>query len=100
MKTPVIIPAYNEELNIKTTLDSLPADLVEPYVMVNGSTDKTAQIAELTGAKVFNLIEQGRLPAVQYGLRQLGKLALEPLFMIDADTRLQFPNRWYARMRS
>jgi glycosyltransferase involved in cell wall biosynthesis len=64
MKTPVIIPAYNEEQNIHKLLRSLPSELVDPIVAVNGSTDNTADIAESFGAKVYSLPEQGKLPAI------------------------------------
>ena len=36
MKTPVIIPAYNEAETIGSTLNRLDNNTVEPFVIVNG----------------------------------------------------------------
>ncbi len=99
MKTPVIIPAFNEERNIATTLNALPQE-VEPIVASNGSTDNTVTIAEHFGVKVFNLSEQGKLPAIQHVLRDLGERALEPLLLLDADTIPRHPIEWHRRMLS
>src|SRR6266568_4712325 len=95
VKTPVIIPAYNEERNIARLLSVLPADLVEPIVAVNGSTDKTAEIAESFDVKVYDIPEQGKVPAIQYVLHHLGDRALDPLLVLDADNIPLFPRRWY-----
>lgn len=100
MKTPVIIPAYNEERNIARVLNSLPADLVEPLVAVNGSTDKTVAIAESFGAEVLDIEEQGKLPAIQYALKHLGTQALDPLLLLDADAYPRKPKQWHNRMLS
>ena len=75
-------------------------DLVEPIVAVNGSTDHTAEIAELYGVKVFDLPEQGKLPAIQHILRSLGQRALAPLLIIDGDTIPRHPRKWHDRMLS
>jgi glycosyltransferase involved in cell wall biosynthesis len=98
MKTPIIIPAYNEERTIAKTLESLPSDLTEPFVAVNGSTDDTASIAEELGATVFHFEEQGKIPAVQGTLKELGDRALDPLIILDADTRPLMPERWHNNM--
>jgi glycosyltransferase involved in cell wall biosynthesis len=93
-RIPVILPAYNEERLIARALDSMPADLVEPIVAVNGSTDSTASIAESFGAKVYNFEEQGKLPAIQSVLKSLGNRALEPLLILDSDNKPVFPRGW------
>jgi glycosyltransferase involved in cell wall biosynthesis len=56
----VVIPAYNEQDNIPTTLASIPVDelraadvAVEVLVVDNGSTDATAQLATDHGARVL-----------------------------------------------
>lgn len=95
MKTPVIIPAYNEERNIAILLNSLPAGLVDPIVAVNGSSDRTAEIAASYGVEVYNIEEKGMLPAIQYVLKKMGRKALEPFLQIDADVRPFFPNLWH-----
>ena len=98
MKTPVIIPAYNDEKNIGALLRTLPRDLVEPIVSVSGSTDRTAAIAYNRGAKVMDNPELGKLPAIQRALRYLGDRALQPLIILDADAFPIFPKAWYSRM--
>lgn len=100
MKTPVIIPAFNEERNIAHTLERMPAGLVEPIVAVNGSTDRTADIAESFGAHVLRIPEQGKLPAIQRTLEMLGERALSPLLILDADAHPRSPIKWHNRMTS
>jgi glycosyltransferase involved in cell wall biosynthesis len=98
MKTTVIIPAFNEGAYIGETLHSLPADFVNPIVAVNGSSDETASIAESFGATVMNFEQQGKLPAIQQVLRHLGREALEPLMILDADTHPIMPRAWRNKM--
>jgi hypothetical protein len=94
-RTPVIIPAYNEESDLYVTLRTLPAELVYPIVAVNGSNDGTAQVARDFGAMVLEREEQGKLPAIQATLKTLGGNALQPLMILDADTRPIMPRRWH-----
>lgn len=98
MKTPIIIPAFNEEFRLGSTLEALPADLVEPIVAVNGTTDGTVRVAEAFGARVQEIVQQGKMPAIQEALGYLGARALEPLFILDADARPIFPRRWHNYM--
>ncbi len=98
MKTPVLIAAYNEEKRIAPTLKSLPSELVEPIVIVNGSNDNTAEIARSFGVQTFEVERRGKLPAIQYALQTMGARALEPLFILDADTRPVFPTLWQKHM--
>jgi hypothetical protein len=76
----------------------LPRDVVEPIVVVNGSSDRTADVANEFGCKVLDLPEQGKLPAIQASLRYLGERALEPIMILDADTRPVFPRLWHRGM--
>jgi glycosyltransferase involved in cell wall biosynthesis len=98
MKTTVIIPAYNEERHIGRTLESLPADLIDPIVAINGSTDKTAEIVDSYGAKMHNMPERGKMPAIQETLRRLGRDSLGPIFILDGDTRPIAPRLWHEGM--
>ena len=57
MKLSIIIPAYNEERRLRPALEEylkffLPryGDGVELLIVVNGSTDRTEQVAPATGA--------------------------------------------------
>lgn len=76
MKTLIIIPAYNEELNIENTINKLkkynkssnsPVD----YIIINdGSTDKTKEICKENNFNVINLIHNlGIGGAVQTGYK-------------------------------
>ena len=62
MKVLIIIPAYNEELNIVKTVKDVTENTKYDYVVINdGSKDKTKEICESNN---FNLIS---LP-INYGL--------------------------------
>lgn len=98
MRTPVIIAARNEEAFIGGTLDALDAATTEPIVVVNDSSDNTANIARGFGAEVYEVPEAGKLLAQQFGLKKLGARALEPVLMTDADTYPMYPSRWTGAM--
>jgi len=99
IRTPVIIPAFNEEAFIGCTLESLPGNPIEPIVVDNGSQDQTTAVAQRYGVEVVTLDQQGKLPAIQHVLRKLGDRALDPLLILDADTRPLFPVHWHRQMR-
>lgn len=98
MSIPVIIPARNEAEHIGIALDSLSrqAHEVDPIVIINDSTDRTADIALATGATVLES-KRGKIPAIQEGLRHLGKRALGPMLILDADCR-PVSKQWSSRM--
>jgi glycosyltransferase involved in cell wall biosynthesis len=100
MNTPILIAARNEANHIGHTLGALSqqAHDIEPVVVINGSIDRTADIAISMGATVIESAE-GKMPAIQEGLRFLGKRALEPVLILDADSR-PFSKNWSARMTS
>jgi cellulose synthase/poly-beta-1,6-N-acetylglucosamine synthase-like glycosyltransferase len=88
----IIVPARNEEMVLSDTLNSLlklvsPSDL---YVVDDGSTDDTAEIAKAFTKKVFRIENQGKATALNKCLRhyRLTKRYDYILFM-DADTRPQ-----------
>lgn len=93
-RLPVLIPAYNEEEHLFQTLSRLPAGVTEPIVVVNGSTDRTAAIAEDFGVRTEVFAEQGKLPAIQKVLTKLADAALGPLMILDADTHPVYPRSW------
>lgn len=66
----------------------------EPIVIPNGCTDKTAEIARNLGATVIELDGEGKMTALQEGMRYLGKRALEPFVTLDADTHPIFSRLW------
>ena len=59
MKLIVYLPAYNEELKIENVIDNLPKKIrgvnrIDYLVVDDGSTDKTAALAQSSGAQVIS----------------------------------------------
>jgi len=98
MEIPIIIAARKEADHIGHTLDVLSKQAyeVKPIVIINGRKDGTADIAREAGATVLES-PAGKMLAIQEGLRHLGKRALEPLLILDADTR-PLSKLWSGRM--
>lgn len=89
MKVLMIVPAYNEELNIKDTISKIieynkKSNNEIDYIVINdGSTDKTREVCEKSNYNVINLIHNlGIGGAVQTGY----KYALENNY----DVAIQF----------
>ncbi len=86
----VVIPAYNEGLNIAATVRSIAANNhladVEVVVVDDGSTDGTADRAEeldLPGVTVIRQSNQGKPAALNAGIRQAKH---DVLVLLDGDT--------------
>jgi dolichyl-phosphate beta-glucosyltransferase len=89
----VVIPAYNEENRIAATLVSIEAYLKargEPFeilVVDDGSTDRTAEIAELQEVRVLRLpLNRGKGAALQAGV-----LASSGTWVLLTDADLSTP---------
>lgn len=73
-KLSIIIPARNEEYNLRFLLDSLQSQTLTPYEIIvvdDFSEDRTKEIAESYGVKVIansSLLRGGRVRAGQYGM--------------------------------
>ena len=68
----VIIPALDEEESVGRVIDAVPRSLRADIIVVdNGSTDKTAEIAEAHGARVVREPNRGYGAACLAGLRLL-----------------------------
>jgi glycosyltransferase involved in cell wall biosynthesis len=86
-----IVPAYNEELELPSTLSAIRAAAAvnsEPYeiIVVNdGSTDATAAVAATGGARVLTIHRRQIAAARNTGAR---KARGDILFFVDADTRI------------
>lgn len=85
-KISVIVPAYNEEEYIASTLKSLCGQTYPDYeiiVVVNASTDKTAEVARRYTPFVWVTEEKGAAKARNLGARMARG---EILVFLDADT--------------
>jgi glycosyltransferase involved in cell wall biosynthesis len=86
-----IVPAYNEELELPSTLSAIHAAAAmnsEPYeiIVVNdGSTDATATLAATGGARLLTIHRRQIAAARNAGARQAQG---DVLFFVDADTRI------------
>src|SRR5213595_4054996 len=86
-----IVPAYNEETELPSTLAAIRAATsrlsqpVEIIVVDDASTDATPEIAEQAGARVVPIHRRQIAAARNAGARAAQG---EYLFFVDADTRI------------
>lgn len=88
MKILIIIPAYNEELNIERVVDNLIENFPQyDYVVVNdGSKDGTAELCRKKGYHLLDLpINLGLSGAVQAGMRYADKMGYDAAVQLDGD---------------
>jgi len=87
MKVVIIIPAYNEEKNIKAIVNaSQMLGYYDIIVVDDGSTDNTARIVREAGATVVShIINRGVGAATQTGLQAARLLGADVAVTIDAD---------------
>jgi len=87
------IPCYNEEEVLLATLNDLPKsisgiDKIEILIINDGSTDKTAEIANNWGAKVINIKQnRGLANAFRLGLQEALKSNADIIVNTDADNQ-------------
>jgi glycosyltransferase involved in cell wall biosynthesis len=87
----IVIPAYNEETRIRGLLDTLSDPLIrgayDVYVVCNGCTDRTRQVAEeYAGVVAVEIDGAGKYLALNEGDRLAGDVY--PRLYCDADLRL------------
>lgn len=68
MKISVIIPTLNEEEAIEKVLSEFPEEFIDEIIVVDSSTDATAQIAGRLGAKIVFEHRRGYGRALQTGV--------------------------------
>ncbi len=82
----MIIPAHNEELYLKETLESVTSQTLKPVeiiVVANACSDKTAEIGKKYTPQVYEISEKGAALARNYGAQMASG---EILTFLDADT--------------
>jgi len=80
----VIIPAYNEENSIGRVLNDLPQEKLKEIIVVNNaSTDKTAEVARINGAKVVEERRRGYGAACLRGISEVS--GSDIVVFIDGD---------------
>ena len=90
----IVIPAHNEESGIAACVRSLlNADIsdmpVDIYVIADNCSDKTAEIARASGARVIernNLAERGKGYALNFAFTTLATEKYHCYLVVDADT--------------
>lgn len=88
MKLLIVIPAYNESMNIERVVDHLTHNFPQyDYVVVNdGSRDDTATICRKRGYTLIDLpINLGLSGAVQAGMRYAVKEGYDAVLQMDGD---------------
>jgi glycosyltransferase involved in cell wall biosynthesis len=86
MKVVAIIPAYNEEKTIREVVTKVKNYVDEVIVIDDGSTDRTYQEAQESGAMVLShLINRGQGAAIQTGIFYALKNNADVLVTFDAD---------------
>ncbi|AFY35653.1 glycosyltransferase family 2 protein [Calothrix sp. PCC 7507] len=93
-KVAVLVPAHNEELVIRTTLNDLIPELTSQHrlvVIADNCSDATAEIARAAGATVLerhNLDLKGKGYALEYGLQYLESEPPDVVVLMDADCKV------------
>ena len=80
----VLIPCLNEEKTIKPVINDIKQSLPDAavYVFDNNSTDQTANIAQICGASVYHVPEQGKGNVVRTMFKEI---EADCYIMIDGD---------------
>ncbi len=86
MRNVVIIPALDEEKSIPKVLAEIPTDLIaEVFVVDNGSSDRTAEVARQAGATVLYEPRAGYGQACLTGIAALAQNPPDIVVFVDGD---------------
>ncbi|MDJ1140441.1 glycosyltransferase family 2 protein [Marinicella marina] len=87
MKTLIVIPAFNEAINLARLLPDLVATVSYDVVIINdASTDDTARVVKAHDVDCFTLpIQLGAWGATQTGIRYAAKAGYSEVITMDAD---------------
>lgn len=83
----VVIPAFNEERFIASVVFLARQEARHVLVIDDGSTDRTARLAEEAGATVLSIPHAGKATALSVGFRQA--LLLHPAVIVTLDADAQ-----------
>jgi glycosyltransferase involved in cell wall biosynthesis len=90
LRVAIVMPARDEAASVGLVLDEIPRGLVaEVFVVDNGSSDGTAEVARAHGATVVSEPEPGYGAACLAGIARAGE-AIDVIVVLDAD-RSDFP---------
>lgn len=81
----VIIPALNEEAAIGRVVGDIPQGVQRVWVVDNGSTDRTPEVAAAAGAHVLHQPERGYGAACLLGIDAALAAGAEVLVFLDGD---------------
>lgn len=94
MKVDVIIPAFNEEMNVGVTLKALRNFewINNIYVVDDGSSDRTVDIASKFSCHIIrHSVNKGKMEAVMNGFKQVN---CDWVMLLDADLRESASEAW------
>lgn len=87
MKVLIIVPAYNEELNIEKTIKDLTDNTNYDYLIINDcSKDNTKEVCEKNGFNVLSLpINYGLTSGIQVGMKYAYQNGYDIVIQFDGD---------------
>lgn len=90
----VLIPAYNEEVVLKGTIDALvvsDCDLKDIFIIDDRSTDRTVEVAKNCGVNIYTVpVNGGKANAQKAALAHFNLLVLyDWIVFLDGDTKVE-----------
>lgn len=86
MKLAIVIPAYNEATRIAAVVRGALSHCPDVFVVVDGSTDGTGDVARREGARVLEHVENcGAGAATMTGIEATRRLGFDTVITLDAD---------------